>query len=46
MWKLFYIFLWIWKVIGDVVKGNFYDDYCDKLSELEENNLIVIRYFV
>ncbi|PFN25346.1 glutamate synthase-related protein [Bacillus cereus] len=46
MRKSFHIFPRIWKAIGDVAKGNSYDDYRDKLSELEENNPIAIRHLV
>lgn len=46
MRKSFHIFPRIWKAIGDVAKGNPYDDYRDKLSELEENNPIAIRHLV
>lgn len=46
MRKSFHIFPRIWKAIGDVAKGNSYDDYREKLSELEENNPIAIRHLV
>ncbi|MFJ8119419.1 glutamate synthase-related protein [Bacillus mycoides] len=46
MRKSFHIFPRIWKAIGDVAKGNSYDDYRDKLSELEDNNPIAIRHLV
>ncbi|EEL89701.1 Glutamate synthase, large subunit [Bacillus cereus AH1272] len=46
MRKSFHIFPRIWKAIGDVAKGNSYDDYRDKLSELEENNSIAIRHLI
>ncbi|MHA2919656.1 glutamate synthase-related protein [Bacillus cereus] len=46
MRKSFHILPRIWKAIGDVAKGNSYDDYRDKLSELEENNPIAIRHLV
>ncbi|KAB2380463.1 glutamate synthase-related protein [Bacillus toyonensis] len=46
MRKSFHIFPRIWKAIGDVAKGNSYDDYREKLSELEDNNPIAIRHLV
>jgi glutamate synthase (NADPH/NADH) large chain len=44
MRKTFHIFPRIWKVIGDVAKGNAYDDYREKLGSLEEKTPIAIRH--
>ncbi|MBO9130955.1 glutamate synthase-related protein [Bacillus sp. 165] len=42
--KYFHIFPRIWKAIGDVAKGGAYDDYRDKLGEIEEKTPITIRH--
>ncbi len=44
MRKTFHIFPRIWKAIGDVAKGSAYDDYRDKLGEIEEKMPIAIRH--
>lgn len=44
MRKTFHIFPRIWKAIGDVAKGNAYDDYREKLGELEQKTPIAIRH--
>ncbi|PEB51000.1 glutamate synthase [Bacillus pseudomycoides] len=46
MRKTFHIFPRIWKAIGDVAKGNNYDDYREKLTELEDKNPMAIRHLV
>ncbi|MFJ8529189.1 glutamate synthase-related protein [Bacillus sp. NPDC094106] len=46
MRKTFHMFPRIWKAIGDVAKGNNYDDYREKLTELEDKNPIAIRHLV
>ncbi|MGI2709254.1 glutamate synthase-related protein [Bacillus cytotoxicus] len=46
MRKTFHIFPRIWKAIGDVAKGNQYDDFREKLTELEEKNPIAIRHLI
>ncbi|KEK21692.1 glutamate synthase-related protein [Bacillus gaemokensis] len=46
MRKTFHIFPRIWKAIGDVAKGNGYDEYREKLAELEEKTPITIRHLV
>lgn len=46
MRKTFHIFPRIWKSIGDIAKGNVYDDYREKLNELEEKNPTTIRHLM
>ena len=46
MGKTFHIFPRIWKAIGDVAKGNAYDNYREKLAEVEDKNPIAIRHLV
>ncbi|UOY91820.1 glutamate synthase-related protein [Ectobacillus sp. JY-23] len=42
--KTFHIFPRVWKAIGDVAKGNAYDDYREKLEELEKKTPVAIRH--
>ncbi|HDX9589923.1 TPA: glutamate synthase [Bacillus pseudomycoides] len=44
--KTFHLFPRIWKAIGDIAKGNAYDDYREKLNELEEKNPTAIRHLI
>ncbi|ENQ3107677.1 glutamate synthase (ferredoxin) [Bacillus sp. 491mf] len=44
--KTFHLFPRIWKAIGDIAKGNAYDDYREKLDELEEKNPTAIRHLI
>ncbi|PEZ08662.1 glutamate synthase [Bacillus sp. AFS018417] len=44
--KTFHLFPRIWKAIGDIAKGNAYDDYREKLEELEEKNPTTIRHLI
>ncbi|MFX3623310.1 MAG: glutamate synthase-related protein [Ectobacillus sp.] len=44
MRKTFHVFPRIWKAIGDIAKGNAYDDYREKLAEIEEKTPISIRH--
>ncbi|MCP8970966.1 glutamate synthase-related protein [Ectobacillus ponti] len=44
MRKTFHIFPRVWKAIGDVAKGNGYDDYREKLNEVEAKTPISIRH--
>ena len=44
MRKTFHIFPRIWKAIGDVAKGNGYEEYREKLDELEDKNPVAIRH--
>ncbi|MDM5186986.1 glutamate synthase-related protein [Bacillus sp. DX4.1] len=46
MRKTFHIFPRVWKAIGDIAKGNTYDDYREKLAELEDKNPISIRHLL
>ncbi|CAM4338146.1 glutamate synthase [Bacillus manliponensis] len=46
MRKTFHTFPRIWKSIGDIAKGNAYDDYREKLDELEEKNPTTIRHLM
>ncbi|WJE53271.1 glutamate synthase-related protein [Bacillus cereus] len=46
MRKTFHVFPRIWKAIGDVAKGNAYDNYREKLAEVEDKNPIAIRHLV
>ncbi|MFB9759473.1 glutamate synthase-related protein [Ectobacillus funiculus] len=44
MRKTFHIFPRVWKAIGDVAKGNAYDDYREKLTDIETKTPISIRH--
>jgi glutamate synthase (NADPH) large chain len=44
MRKTFHIFPRVWKAIGDVAKGGSYDDYRQKLQEIEVQTPISIRH--
>ncbi|MBO1627306.1 glutamate synthase-related protein [Bacillus arachidis] len=46
MRKTFHVFPRIWKAIGDVAKGNAYDNYREKLAEVEDKNPIAIRHLI
>ncbi|WP_379971082.1 glutamate synthase-related protein [Ectobacillus sp. sgz5001026] len=44
MRKTFHVFPRIWKAIGEVARGNGYDEYREKLNEVEQKTPISIRH--
>lgn len=44
MRKTFHVFPRIWKAIGEVAKGNGYDEYREKLNDVEQKTPISIRH--
>ncbi len=44
--KLFHVFPRIWKSIGDISRGKPYDEYREKLADIEDKNPITIRHLL